>query len=71
MLQAEIDAEVESAFKDLIEKLPDAEVRQHWMDLAKEQIKRELADKIELRQAIDLIHERLEMLLSTHTTRRH
>jgi secreted Zn-dependent insulinase-like peptidase len=71
MLQAEIDAEVESAFKDLIEKLPDAEVRQHWMDLAKEQIKRELADKIELRQAIELIHERLEMLLSTHTTRRH
>jgi hypothetical protein len=44
MLQAETDAEVEVAFKDLLGELPEPEVRR-WLNSAKDQVKEELSPR--------------------------
>jgi hypothetical protein len=75
MLQAYFVGEVEKAFSDLKEKLPpDEKIRQHWLDLAKDHVRRELSDRVselELRRTIELVHERLLALLATHPDYRH
>jgi hypothetical protein len=72
MLQVEIDAEIETAFKGLMEKLPpDAVTRSQWMEVAKEGVNHELSRSIRvtLREAIAHTYNSVEMLWSTHPTR--
>jgi hypothetical protein len=68
MLSPDLNKEIEKAFSDLIEKLPEA-AREVWLRAAKEWVEQRLHKKDTVQEATDVVHTAFAMLLASHPYR--